>query len=214
MPRRPKYESGQQETGGIRNSGAQDSFLFSWISGLQILPIFFLCSCFPDSSSVRLKFILMPIYQLERKQVVAMGLEDCWRFFSDPRNLEKITPPAMNFVIKRALPPEVYPGLMIEYTVSPLLGIPLTWLTEIVYVDAPRRFVDQQRVGPYRVWYHEHTFRETPGGGTEVHDLVTYVPPLGPFGAVLNALIVRPKLERIFDYRAQHLPGGRAQGSA
>jgi ligand-binding SRPBCC domain-containing protein len=102
--------------------------------------------------------------------------------FRSAESLENY-PPTLNFVIKRALPPQVYPGLMIEYTVSPLLGIPLTWLTEIVQVDAPHRFVDEQRVGPYRLWHHKHSFRALPGGGTEVHDLVTYVPPLGPFGA-------------------------------
>lgn len=156
----------------------------------------------------------MPIYHLERKQVVALSLPECWRFFSDPRNLKKITPPEMNFVIKSALPAEVYPGLMIEYTVSPFLGIPLCWLTEIVQVDAPHRFIDEQRVGPYRIWHHEHSFRVLPDGGTEVNDLVTYVPPLGPLGAVLNALVIRPQLERIFDYRRDHLPGGVAQGPA
>ena len=156
----------------------------------------------------------MPIYQLERKQVVAMSLAECWRFFSDPRNLEKITPPAMNFTIKGALPAEVYPGLMIEYTVSPLLGIPLTWLTEIVQVEAPHRFVDEQRVGPYRIWHHEHRFRARPEGGTEVHDLVTYVPPLGPFGALLNRFLIRPQLERIFDYRQEHFPRAPGEGPA
>jgi ligand-binding SRPBCC domain-containing protein len=120
----------------------------------------------------------------------------------------------MNFVIKRALPPQVYPGLMIEYTVSPLLGIPLTWLTEIVQVDAPHRFVDEQRVGPYRLWHHEHSFRALPGAGTEVHDLVTYVPPLGPFGAILNALLIRPQLERIFDYRRAHFPSASTEPAA
>ncbi len=156
----------------------------------------------------------MPIYQLERCQNVSLSLPECWRFFSDPRNLKKITPPAMNFVIKRELPPEVYPGLMIEYTVSPVFGIPLTWLTEIVHVEAPHRFVDEQRVGPYKVWHHEHSFRERPGGGTEVHDLVTYVPPLGPFGAILNQLLIRPQLERIFDYRRQHFPEAPSQATA
>ena len=143
-----------------------------------------------------------------------MTLEVCWRFFSDPRNLEKITPPAMNFTIKSALPPAVYPGLMIEYTVSPLFGIPLTWLTEIVHVDAPHRFADEQRVGPYRIWHHEHFFRTLPEGGTEVRDLVTYVPPLGPIGALLNALVIRRQLERIFDYRENHLPGAGGQPAA
>ncbi len=145
----------------------------------------------------------MPIYQLERKQKVAWPLDDCWRFFSDPRNLRKITPPEMNFRIKRDLPPAVYPGLMIEYTVSPLFGIPITWLTEIVHVDAPNRFVDEQRTGPYRIWHHEHFFRELPDGGTEVQDLVTYAPPLGPLGILLNRFLIRPQLEKIFNYREQ-----------
>ncbi|MBA3964076.1 MAG: SRPBCC family protein [Chthoniobacterales bacterium] len=148
----------------------------------------------------------MPIYQLERTQTVSLGIEDCWRFFSDPRNLRKITPPEMNFRIKRELPPEVYPGLMIEYTVSPLLGIPLTWLTEIVHVDAPHRFVDEQRVGPYHIWHHEHTFRALSEGETEIHDLVTYVPPFGVLGAILNPFLIRPQLEKIFDYRREHMP--------
>jgi len=150
----------------------------------------------------------MPIYQLERCQIVPMSLPDCWRFFSDPRNLEKITPPALNFTVKSALPLEVYPGLLIEYTVAPLLGIQLSWLTEIVHVDAPHGFVDEQRVGPYRLWHHEHFFRAVAEGETEVRDLITYVPPLGPLGAILNRLIIRPQLERILDYRRDHLPRG------
>jgi ligand-binding SRPBCC domain-containing protein len=156
----------------------------------------------------------MPIYQLERCQIVPMSLPDCWRFFSEPRNLEKITPPALNFTVKSALPPEIYPGVLIEYTVAPLLGIPLTWLSEIVQVDAPHRFVDEQRVGPYRLWHHEHFFRAVAEGETEVRDLVTYVPPLGPLGAILNRLIIRPQLERILDYRRDHLPRGPLEPTA
>src|SRR5262249_34875954 len=72
------------------------------------------------------------IYQLERTETVSLGVDACWHFFSNPRNLEKITPPSLNFRIKRRLPEEIYPGLLIEYRVSPLLGIPVTWLTEIV----------------------------------------------------------------------------------
>ncbi|MEO6871075.1 MAG: SRPBCC family protein [Chthoniobacterales bacterium] len=150
----------------------------------------------------------MPIYQLERKQAVSLGVEECWRFFSDPRNLRKITPPALNFRIKRELPAEVFPGLLIEYTVTPLLGIPLTWLTEIVHVDAPHRFVDEQRVGPYRIWHHEHSFRALSETETEMHDLVTYVPPFGPLGAIANWLVIRRQLEKIFDFREQHMPRG------
>ena len=101
------------------------------------------------------------------------------------------------------MPPEIYPGLMIEYSVSPLFGIPLTWMTEITHVDAPDYFADEQRVGPYRLWHHEHFFRAIGSGTTEVRDLVTYAPPLGLLGAILNAWMIRPQLERIFAYRAR-----------
>jgi ligand-binding SRPBCC domain-containing protein len=148
----------------------------------------------------------MPVYRLERTQVVPLAIEQCWRFFSDPRNLEKITPPELNFVVRSELPPEIYAGLLIEYTVPPLAGIPLTWVTEIVQVTAPHYFADEQRIGPYRLWHHEHFFRATPDGTTEARDLVTYVPPLGPVGALLNRFVIRPQLEKIFNYRAAHLP--------
>jgi ligand-binding SRPBCC domain-containing protein len=159
----------------------------------------------PDVARARFAFMLrflMPIYQLKRRQIVKRPISDCWHFFSNPRNLAKITPPELNFVIKTDLPSELYPGLMIEYTVSPLFGIPLTWVTEIVQVNAPRYFADEQRIGPYRLWHHEHFFSETSDGGTEVRDLVTYAPPFGPLGAVINRIAIRPQLERIFDYRA------------
>ena len=95
-----------------------------------------------------------------------------------------------------------------------MLGIPLTWVTEIVQVDAPRYFADDQRVGPYRLWHHEHFFRPLPEGGTEVRDLVTYAPPLGPLGRLFNAVAIRPQLERIFAYRGRHLPGAGGEGVA
>jgi ligand-binding SRPBCC domain-containing protein len=139
--------------------------------------------------------------------MVQMPLEECWRFFSDPRNLSKITPPDMGFTVLSELPVAIRPGLMIRYRVAPLLGIPMSWLTEITHVHAPNYFVDEQRVGPYNVWHHEHFFRAVDGDQTEVHDLVHYVPPLGPLGAVLNRYLIRPQLERIFDFRQQALSG-------
>src|SRR5262249_46235023 len=151
---------------------------------------------------------------IERTHILSLGLEECWRFFSDPRNLAKITPPALNFRIRRPLPDTIYPGLMIEYTVSPLLGIPLTWLTEIVQVKEPDFFADEQRVGPYRLWHHEHFFRPMEDGRTEVRDLVTYVPPFGPFGVILNRFVIRPQLHRIFAFRAAHLPAKDDQSMA
>lgn len=137
--------------------------------------------------------------------MVHVPLKQCWDFFANPHNLEKITPPSLNFRIKTDLPDEIYPGLMLEYNVSPLLGIPISWLTEIVQVDKPHHFVDEQRVGPYRLWHHEHFFREIGPREVEVRDLIHYVPPLGAIGALINAVAIRPQLNRIFDFRAEAL---------
>jgi len=149
----------------------------------------------------RMYLPFVPVYTLERKQVVAMPLARCWDFFSDPRNLSKITPTSLNFRVQSELPDKIYAGMMIQYTVSPLFSVPLTWVTEIVQVAEPHYFADEQRVGPYRMWHHEHFFRALEDGRTEVRDLVHYAPPFGPFGAIINALAVRPQLKRIFDFR-------------
>jgi ligand-binding SRPBCC domain-containing protein len=134
-----------------------------------------------------------------------MPLEQCWRFFSDPRNLSKITPPDLRFIVRSDLPEEIHAGLMIRYTVSPLWSIPMSWLTEITQVEKPHYFVDEQRVGPYRIWHHEHLFRAIDAGRTQVRDLVHYVPPFGPLGALVEPFLIRPQLERIFNFRAQQL---------
>ena len=147
----------------------------------------------------------MPVYVLQREQRVAMPLADCWRFFSDPNNLEKITPPSLNFRVLSELPEEIYAGMMIRYTVSPLLGIPMTWVTEITHVQKPYYFADEQRVGPYRLWHHEHSFRALSESETEVRDLIHYAPPFGLFGAIINPLLVRPQLTRIFEFRRKRL---------
>jgi ligand-binding SRPBCC domain-containing protein len=147
----------------------------------------------------------MPVYVLQREQRVAMSLDDCWRFFSDPRNLEKITPPSLRFRVRSELPAEVYAGMMIRYTVSPLFGIPMTWVTEITHMRKPHYFADEQRVGPYRLWHHEHSFRAINDRESEVLDLIHYAPPLGALGAILNKLLVRPQLERIFNFRTEQL---------
>jgi ligand-binding SRPBCC domain-containing protein len=147
----------------------------------------------------------MPIYKLERTEIVQTSLENCWQFFSDPRNLAKITAPSLKLQVQSALPEQIYPGQLIEYIVRPLLGIPVRWLTEIVQVDSPRYFADEQRVGPYRMWHHEHFFREIGDAVTECRDLVHYIPPFGPMGALLDALFIKGQLAKIFDFRAQVL---------
>lgn len=130
-----------------------------------------------------------------------MSLDDAWAFFSDPRNLAVITPPAMGFVIQTPVPDVVYPGLIIAYTVRPLGPIPLKWVTEITHVKEREFFVDEQRSGPYRLWHHEHHFRAIPGG-VEMRDIVSYDVGFGPLGDLVNALVVGKRVAGIFDYRA------------
>ncbi len=134
-----------------------------------------------------------------------MPLLDCWQFFSDPRNLGKITPPALHFQVESALPEKIYRGMMIHYRIKPLAGIRMRWLTEITQIEEPNYFVDEQRAGPYRLWHHEHFFRAIDERHTHLRDLVHYVPPLGPLGGIINALAIRGQLARIFDYREQQL---------
>jgi ligand-binding SRPBCC domain-containing protein len=145
----------------------------------------------------------MPIHVLEQSQDVPGTLTACWDFFSDPRNLARITPPELGFQVISSLPPRIHPGMMIQYRVRPLFGIPLTWLTEITHVDEPRSFIDEQRIGPYKIWHHEHTFIDSGNGVVTMRDKVTYVLPFGPLGDIVHPFIVAPQLRRIFDFRTQ-----------
>lgn len=147
----------------------------------------------------------MAVYTLRRTQIISATLQECWAFFSDARNLARITPPSLGFEVLTELPPEVYPGLMIEYRVRPLFGIPMTWVSEITHVRAPHSFVDDQRVGPYSLWHHEHSYRELGDGRVECTDLVHYAPPFGPLGALMHPWLIAPRLAEIFDYRTQVL---------
>jgi len=143
----------------------------------------------------------MPVHILRRTQIVPASIEVCWDFFSDPRNLARITPPALDFRVCGDSPARIYAGLMITYRVRPLFGVPVTWVTEITHVEAPHRFVDEQRVGPYAIWHHEHFFTALADGRTEVRDLVHYQLPWGWLGNLAHPLLVAPQLERIFAFR-------------
>lgn len=144
----------------------------------------------------------MPIHTLTSKQIITATREQAWAFFSNPRNLARITPPEMVFEITTPdLPPHIRPGLMIAYRVRPMFGIPMTWLSEITQVREGEYFIDEQRVGPCAVWHHEHWFREREGGRIEIEDRVTYVLPFGWLGNLAHPIIVKPQLDRIFAFR-------------
>lgn len=122
-------------------------------------------------------------------------------FFSNPANLAQLTPPSLDFTVLTEAPEKMYSGLMIEYRVRPIWGIQMAWLTEITHVDEGRRFVDEQRIGPYRVWHHEHHFRSIEDSVTEMRDVVHYVLPLSPFSELIHSWLVEPQLQKIFEYR-------------
>lgn len=140
------------------------------------------------------------MYQLKRTQFVKTDLQTCWDFFSSPKNLKVITPDYMGFDVLVDVPEKMYEGLMIEYIVKPLLGIPMKWVTEIKYVHDKEFFVDEQRKGPYKIWHHEHHFKEVEGG-VEMTDIVSYEIPFGVLGRIAHPILVKRKLEEIFDYR-------------
>lgn len=150
----------------------------------------------------------MAIHVLRTSQVIPAPLEACWAFFADPRNLARITPPALDFRILSEIPPTIHAGLMIQYRVRPLFGVPVTWLTEITHVAEPGLFVDEQRLGPYALWQHEHYFRALDAGRTEVRDVIHYAPPFGLLGELVHPWLIAPALGKIFAFReravAQH----------
>lgn len=146
----------------------------------------------------------MPIHTLHCRQTIHASPETAWDFFSNPRNLSRITPQSLNFqVVTPDLPKQIHSGLMIEYRVRPIAGLPLTWLTEITHVEPLLYFVDEQRVGPYAIWHHEHWFRPAGPRKVEIEDRVTYKLPLGWLSEPAHLLFVRRQLEEIFDFRTQ-----------
>ncbi len=140
------------------------------------------------------------IHSLYREQVIPAPLDKVWEYFCDPKNLNSITPPDMNFEILTGGDVGMYEGQLIEYRVEFVKGIRSRWLTEISHVRECEYFVDEQRMGPYRFWYHEHSFEGT-SSGTLMKDRVTYAVPLGFLGDVLNQLWIAGRLNYIFDYR-------------
>lgn len=146
----------------------------------------------------------MSTYNLHTKQQLPISLEEAWEFFSSPKNLQEITPDYMGFHIRSEYDGKMYPGQIIEYTVKPVLGIPMYWMTEITQVREQEFFIDEQRVGPYSMWHHQHFFKEIEGG-VEMEDIVHYRLPLGPLGSFAHALFVKKQLQGIFDYRKKVL---------
>jgi ligand-binding SRPBCC domain-containing protein len=144
------------------------------------------------------------MHTLKQSQTLPVSRGKLWNFISVPQNLNEITPPKMAFKIVGELPKSAYAGLLLEYKVKiPLLGW-TSWLTEIKYVNEGYSFMDEQRVGPYKLWLHTHTLEEVTGG-TKMTDEIYYQMPFGPIGSIAHFIFVRRTLKQIFDYRREKL---------
>ncbi|HRG17494.1 MAG TPA: SRPBCC family protein [Flavobacterium lutivivi] len=141
---------------------------------------------------------------LQRKQLLPISPAEAWQFLSDPKNLKTITPDHMNFEIVSGDDRAIFPGQIIQYKVSPLLGIKMNWVTEITHVVDGAFFVDEQRFGPYTFWHHKH-FIKAVENGVEMEDIVDYKLPMGFLGDIMHQLYVKKQLETIFDFREKKL---------
>ncbi len=141
----------------------------------------------------------MAEYVLTREAVIALPRAEVFEFFADAANLERITPPELNFQIVTPQPIDIKKDSLIDYKLT-LRGFPIKWRTRISDWNPPFDFVDEQISGPYKQWIHEHTFTELPGGGTGIKDVVRYRLPLEPLGDLMHFL-VRRELNYIFDFR-------------
>lgn len=147
----------------------------------------------------------MKVFEFRKDQSLPIDIHAAWKFFSNPANLSVITPPEMDFrIMSGSLPDQMYAGQIITYRVKPVAGISVSWVTEITQVSEPHFFVDEQRTGPYRLWHHQHHFKEIKGG-VLMTDIVHYALPFGFAGIIAGGSLVKKQLQKIFNYREQKL---------
>jgi ligand-binding SRPBCC domain-containing protein len=146
----------------------------------------------------------MKIYTFHAKQNLPITLDQAWEFMSNPKNLKVITPDYMGFKTLCGDEKAMFAGQIIQYIVTPVLGIPTKWVTEITHMVEKHYFVDEQRFGPYALWHHKHFLKEIPGG-VEMEDIIDYKIPMGILGQMVHPILVKPKLNEIFDYRRNKL---------
>ena len=140
-------------------------------------------------------------HQLYREQQLNCDIDTAWQFFSSPFNLAKITPKDMGFVVtSKLVDASIYEGMIIEYKVSPLLKIPMKWKTKITQVEQNKSFTDFQQKGPYKYWNHFHEFIPNEKG-VLMKDTIDYELPLGILGSIAHVMVVKSKLNHIFNYR-------------
>ncbi len=147
----------------------------------------------------------MDVYHFIRVQRLPIDPDVAWGFFSNPANLALITPPRYGLRdISPMVAKTVYPGYVYVLRMRAMGFMPVEWLGEITLVEPPYRFIDQQRVGPFKYWHHEHVI--TPiEGGVEIRDSLHYMMPFGIFGKMAHSLLMRRQMAEMFEYRARML---------
>lgn len=146
----------------------------------------------------------MKLYTLHSVQKLPITVDKAWDFLSDPKNLKTITPQYMGFEIISGGDRPMFPGQIIQYIVTPVAGIKTKWVTEITQVKEKEYFVDEQRFGPYALWHHKH-FIKPIAGGVEMEDIIDYKLPFGILGRLAHPILVKKKLNEIFDFRKKKL---------
>jgi len=146
----------------------------------------------------------LKIYTFHAKQRLPMTKQEAWDFLSKPENLKTITPSYMGFDILSGADRPMYAGQIIQYVVTPVLKIKTKWVTEITHMVDGSYFVDEQRFGPYALWHHKHFIKEIEGG-VEMEDIIDYKVPFGIIGRLVHPILVKPKLQEIFEFRRKKL---------
>ena len=146
--------------------------------------------------------VTMHTYVLERSQVIHRSRGEVFAFFGDAFNLERITPPLLDFRVLTYAPISMRAGALVDYRLA-LFGVPFYWRTLIESWTPEESFVDSQIKGPYKLWRHMHTFEALSPGATLMRDRVEYRIPLGILGRIAHPLFVARTLKKIFDYRAE-----------
>ncbi len=143
----------------------------------------------------------MNSFHFTTSQFLPVDISKAWAFFSSPHNLPLITPPELNFkILTEEKKDEIFEGMLIDYKVTPLFGIPLNWQTRIDKMKKLKYFTDKQIKGPYKLWEHNHYFTQY-RNGVLMKDEVKYQLPFGVVGKIAHSLLVRKKIEKIFEYR-------------
>ena len=144
------------------------------------------------------------VFNLTVKQELPISIEDSWKFLSDPKNLGIITPDSMQFKIISGDDRLMFPGQIIQYKIRMAFGVYLNWVTEITHVEPGSYFVDEQRFGPYLFWHHKHFLTATPNG-VLMEDNIDYKVPGWILSKWIHKAVVKPKLKKLFMYRAKVL---------